>query len=85
VADACAVIRTVLDRQRTFRTLGAAAPDRLMMLAMTRTILAQLRDAGLDVELIPPGQRHNLDELVAGGASRVRSWTSAIADEREAA
>jgi hypothetical protein len=82
MADACATIRTVLDRQRIFRSLGAAAPDRLMMLAFTRSILAQLRDAGIDVPLIAPGHRHPLDELVAGGAARVRNWAAAVLDEK---
>jgi hypothetical protein len=71
-----------LERQRICRSLGAPGTDRLLMLALTRSILSQLRDAGLDIDLIPPGQRHSLDELVSGGAARVRSWATAVLGEK---
>jgi dGTP triphosphohydrolase len=79
----CDEIQATFVDARRFGSLGAPVVNqRLLMLAMTRTILAQLRDAGLDVQIIAPGDRHPLDELVASFVGSSTRWAATVLGEK---
>jgi hypothetical protein len=73
------------------RRLGAPVVNgRLVVLAMTRSILALLREAGLDIDIIPPGLRHDPQQLVDGYVASATAWATKTLDceaapKREAA
>jgi hypothetical protein len=68
----CSELRSTFDDARRLAALGAPTTnERSLRLALTRTLLAMFRDAGLDVEMIAPGERHQADELIGAFAGRV--------------
>jgi hypothetical protein len=72
-------IRRLDDDLERMRRLGApVANGRLVALAMTRAILPLLREAGLEVELIPPGHRHDTKELIAGYVGAAAAWADKV-------
>jgi hypothetical protein len=73
----CSELRSTFDDARRLAALGAPTiNERSLKLALTRTLLAMLRDTGLDVEMIAPGERHQADELIGAFAGRVTEWAA---------
>jgi hypothetical protein len=71
---------------RRFSSLGAPVMNaRLLELALTRSVLPQLRDAGLDCDLVPPGNRHQADTVVDGYVAQAVKSSEAILGEKAAA
>jgi hypothetical protein len=84
--DLCADIRSTFDDARRLTQLGAPVVNqRSLTLSLTRTILAQLRDAGLDIDLIAPGLRHPPDELIGGYVAQAIGWAGRVLDATKAA
>jgi len=68
-------LRQTFEDARALSQLGVPAINqRSLILALTRTFLATFRDSGLDVDLIPPGQRHPPEELVRNNTDRAVKW-----------
>jgi hypothetical protein len=64
---------------RRFGDLGAPTGGaRLLELALTRSVLPQLREAGIDCALVPPGNRHQADALVDGYVAQATAWAGGI-------
>jgi hypothetical protein len=80
-SELCREIQGAFTDARRFARLGApAANERSLKLALTRTILGQFRDAGLDVELIAPGLRHLPGELVGNYVNSAVGWATRVLD-----
>jgi hypothetical protein len=78
-ARLCDEILAFKDECRAMRLLGApVTAQRLIELALTRSIGSILREAGLDFDLVPPLQRHEVEGLAAGYLSPVRAWIDKI-------
>lgn len=61
------------------RRLGVpVAGGRLVQLSLTRSLFAIMREAGLEVDVIPPGQRHPPQEIVAHYLVAGSAWASNI-------
>jgi hypothetical protein len=72
-------LRRTFEDARSLSRLGVPAINqRSLILALTRTFLATFRDAGLDVDLIPPGQRHPPEELVRNNTDRAVKWAESF-------
>jgi hypothetical protein len=70
---------------RRFGALGVPTSGaRLLELALTRSVLPQLREAGIDVDLIPPGNRHQADAVVDGLVSQATTWADGVLGGRVA-
>jgi hypothetical protein len=76
-------LRGAISDLRRFGTLGApTSGTRLLELALTRSILPQLREAGIDCDLIPPGNRHQADAVVGGFVSTAVRWAEGVLGEK---
>jgi hypothetical protein len=70
---------------RRFGSLGAPVMNaRLLELALTRSILPQLREAGIDCELVPPGNRHQADGVVDGLVAQAVKWAESVISDSKA-
>jgi hypothetical protein len=68
---------------RRFGALGAPVMNaRLLELALTRSVLPQLREAGIDCDLIPPGNRHQADAVVDGYVAQAVRWADGVLDRK---
>ena len=68
---------------RRFADLGAPTSGaRLLELALTRSVLPQLREAGIDCDLIPPGNRHQADVVVDGFVAQATRWADSLLGEK---
>ena len=95
IAEAAATLRDEIKALNAdlneMRRLGAPVVNgRLVVLAMTRAILSLLREAGLDIDIIPPGLRHDPQQLVDGYVASATAWATKMLDgeaepKREAA
>jgi hypothetical protein len=64
---------------RRFADLGAPTSGaRLLELALTRSVLPQLREAGIDCDLIPPGNRHQADAVISGYVAQATRWAEGV-------
>ena len=71
---------------RRFGDLGAPTSGaRLLELALTRSVLPQLREAGIRCDLVPPGNRHQADAVVDGYVAQATRWADAILGEKSEA
>jgi hypothetical protein len=83
--ELCRELQEMFADARRFARLGApAANERSLKLALTRRILAELRDANLDIEMIAPGNRHPASELVSNFATAATGWAAAVLGENKA-
>jgi hypothetical protein len=84
--ELAAEISGAVSDQRRFGALGAPTSGaRLLELALTRSVLPQLREAGIDCDLIPPGNRHQADVVVDGFVAQATRWADAVLNEKVAA
>jgi hypothetical protein len=97
-AKIAAAARTLRDEIRKLgdefeqmrRLVAPIVGQRLADLAMTRAISPLLREAGLEVEMIPPLQRHDPEILVKGYVDAANAWAARLLEgeserKREAA
>ena len=64
------------------RRLGAPlVQQRLVDLAMTRGITPILREAGLELEIVPPMQRHDIVEVAGNYISSATTWANRVLDD----
>jgi hypothetical protein len=71
---------------RRFGDLGAPVSNsRLLELALTRSVLPQLREVGIDCELVPPGNRHQADVVVDGYVAQATKWADGVLAGQKAA
>jgi hypothetical protein len=64
---------------RRFGSLGAPIMNaRLLELALTRSVLPGLREAGIDCDLIPPGNHHQADAVVDGYVAQATTWADGV-------
>jgi len=82
----CSEITAAISDVRFLNHRGAPViNERSFRLAMTRTILPLLREAGLEVELIAPGQRSDPEALVSGYTNRAAEWAAPFLAKAKAA
>ena len=85
IAEAARTLRDEIKRLEAdlerMRRLGAPlANGRLVFLALTRAISPLLREAGLEFDLVPPGQRHDPVALVGGYVGAAEAWAAKVLD-----
>ncbi len=91
IAEAARTLRDEIMRLdeelERMRLLGAPiANGRLVFLALTRSITPLLREAGLiGIDIVPPGHRHDIDELVTGYVGAAEAWAAKLLDGAAAA
>ncbi len=68
------ILRMTADLDEARRLGAPIANGRLVSLAMTRSILPMLREAGLEIDVIAPGMRHDVQKLIDDYLQHARTW-----------
>jgi hypothetical protein len=72
-------LRQLFDDLDRMRVIGAPISDpRIAKLALTRSILAMLREGGLVLDIVPPGQQHDLKKITDMYMAAGEAWASKI-------